>query len=45
MNRLERVTGDVLSVISMNTQTNSHLIDAIKNNTFCPQMRANMGKP
>lgn len=44
MNRLEKLAEEMMSVVSLNAQTNTHLADAIKNNTFCPQMREMMGK-
>lgn len=37
--RLERLYSETLSVISLNTQTQTHLVDAIKNNMFCPVVR------
>lgn len=43
MNRLEKLAGEMLSVVSLNAQTNSHLADAIKNNSFCPNVRAMVG--
>lgn len=45
VDRLEKLTSEVMSVIALNAQTNSHLADAIKNNTFCPQVRAAGGRP
>lgn len=44
MTRLEKLAEEMMSVVSLNAQTNTHLADAIKNNTFCPQMRDLMGK-
>lgn len=44
MTRLEKLAGEMLSVVSLNAQTNTHLADAIKNNTFCPNVRELMGK-
>ncbi len=43
VDRLEKLTSEVMSVVALNAQTNSHLADAIKNNTFCPQVRTLMG--
>lgn len=45
VDRLEKLTSEVMSVVALNAQTNSHLADAIKNNTFCPTVRAAGGKP
>ena len=42
--RLEKLSEEIMSVISLNSQTSSHLADAIKNNTFCPQVRKELGK-
>jgi multidrug efflux pump subunit AcrA (membrane-fusion protein) len=44
MNRLEKMASEMMSVVSLNAQTNTQLADAIKNNTFCPTMRDLMGK-
>lgn len=44
MTRLERMAGDMMSVVSLNAQTNTQLADAIKNNTFCPTMRELRGQ-
>ena len=44
VDRLEKLTSEVMSVVALNAQTNSHLADAIKNNTFCPQVRAAGGR-
>lgn len=41
--RLEKITGDMMSVVSLNSQSYMHLADAIKNNTFCPNVRAAVG--
>lgn len=37
--RLEKLYGETISVISLNTQTQTHLADVIKNNQFCPVVR------
>ena len=37
--RLEKVYGEAISVISLNTQTQTHLADTIKSNQFCPAVR------
>lgn len=37
--RLEIIYGEAISVISLNTQTQTHLADQIKNNQFCPMVR------
>jgi hypothetical protein len=37
--RLEHLYSETLGVISLNTQTQTHLVDAIKNNNFCPVLR------
>lgn len=44
MNRLQKMAEEMMSVVSLNAQTNTQLADAIKNNTFCPTMRELMGK-
>ena len=44
MARLERLAEDMMSIVSLNAQTNAQLADAIKNNTFCPQVRKEQGK-
>ncbi|MDD5106057.1 MAG: hypothetical protein PHC49_10620 [Desulfuromonadaceae bacterium] len=44
VDRLERLNSEVMGVIALNAQSTSHLADAIKNNTFCPQVRDLMGK-
>lgn len=45
MTRLEKMSADMMSVVSLNSQASTQLADAIKNNTFCPQVRALTGKP
>lgn len=42
--RLEKIYGEVVSIISLNTQTQTNLVNAIKNNQFCPIVR-NKGAP
>lgn len=37
--RLEKIYGEAISVISLNTQTQTHLADTVKNNQFCPMVR------
>lgn len=44
MARLEKMAGDMMSVVSLNSQASTQLADAIKNNTFCPQVRGLIGK-
>lgn len=44
MGRLEKLAEEMLSVVSLNAQANSHLAEAIRNNTFCPQVRKEIGK-
>lgn len=44
LERMEKLTSEIISVVSLNTQTQTHLADAIKNNQFCPTVR-NGGKP
>lgn len=44
MTRLEKLAGEMMSVVSLNAQSNTHLADAIKNNTFCPHVRELSGK-
>lgn len=44
MNRLEHLAEEMMSVVSLNAQASSHLAEAIKNNTFCPQVRQQLGK-
>jgi len=43
MNRLEKISADMMSVVSLNAQASTQLADAIKNNTFCPSVRAASG--
>lgn len=43
MVRLEKVAGEMMSVVSLNSQSYMHLADAIKNNTFCPRTRELVG--
>ncbi len=38
-NRLEKIYDETISVISLNTQTQTHLADQIKNNQYCPAIR------
>ncbi|MBC7964242.1 MAG: hypothetical protein H7Y05_15020 [Steroidobacteraceae bacterium] len=45
MNRLEKIAADMMSVVSLNAHTNTQLADAIKHNTFCPQVRILQGTP
>ncbi len=40
----QKLSGDLAGIITLNTQTQTHLVDAIKNNTFCPSVRALTGK-
>lgn len=44
MLRLEKISEEMMSVVSLNAQASSHLAEAIKNNTFCPQVRKEQGK-
>jgi hypothetical protein len=44
MSRLEKMAEEMLGVVSLNAQASTHLADAIKNNTFCPQVRKELGK-
>lgn len=44
MIRLEKLAEEMMSVVAMNAQSNTHLADAIKNNSFCPQVRELVGK-
>ena len=37
--RLEKLYGEAIGVISLNTQTQANLVNAIKNNKFCPIIR------
>ena len=41
--RLEKLYGETLSVISLNTQTQTHLVESIKNHQFCPVVREKAG--
>lgn len=45
MIRLEKISEEMMSVVSLNAQASSHLAEAIRNNTFCPQVRKEQGKP
>jgi len=40
----QKLSGDLAGIITLNTQTQTHLVDAIKNNTFCPSVRQLTGK-
>ena len=42
--RLEKLYGETLGVISLNTQSQTHLVESIKNNMFCPLVREGAGK-
>jgi hypothetical protein len=44
MLRLEKFSEEMMSVVSLNAQASSHLAEAIRNNTFCPQVRKDQGK-
>jgi hypothetical protein len=44
MIRLEKISEEMMSVVSLNAQASSHLAEAIRNNTFCPQVRKEQGK-
>jgi len=44
MVRLEKISEEMMSVVSLNAQASSHLAEAIRNNTFCPQVRKEQGK-
>lgn len=44
LERLEKLTTEVLGVISLNTQTQTHLVDSIRSNSFCPRVREQAGK-
>jgi glucose-6-phosphate dehydrogenase assembly protein OpcA len=35
----ERLAGDLASIIHLNTQAQTHLVEQIKNNMFCPMIR------
>jgi hypothetical protein len=35
----ERLAGDLTSIIHLNTQAQTHLVDQIRNNMFCPVIR------
>ena len=41
---LEKLYGESVSVISLNTQTQTHSVDAIENNRFCPAVREVAGR-
>lgn len=42
--RLEKLAEEMMSVVSLNAQASTQLTDAIKHNTFCPQVRKDLGK-
>jgi multidrug resistance efflux pump len=44
VNRLEKVAGDMLGVISLNTKAMEGLVGSIENNNFCPSVRAAKGQ-
>lgn len=44
MCRIEKMAEEMMSVVSLNAQASTHLAEAIKNNTFCPQVRKEQGK-
>lgn len=37
--RLEKIYGEAISIISLHTQTNTNLVNAITNNQYCPAVR------
>lgn len=41
--RMERLYGETISVISLNTQAQANLLGAVKNNQFCPIVRGKAG--
>lgn len=43
MLRLEKFSEEMMSVVTLNAQASSNLAAAIKNNTFCPQVRNAQG--
>lgn len=42
--RLEKISTEMMSVVALNAQAYTQLTDAIKNNTFCPQVRKELGR-
>lgn len=38
------IAGELVSIIHLNTQSMTTLVDAVKNNMFCPQVRKAAGK-
>ncbi|MDA8137996.1 MAG: hypothetical protein M0036_05010 [Desulfobacteraceae bacterium] len=42
-NRLERIYSETMSVISLNTQTQTRLVDSINANDYCPAVRQMRG--
>jgi len=41
----ERLAGDLASIIHLNTQAQTHLVEQIKNNMFCPVLREKGPRP
>ncbi|WP_028318951.1 hypothetical protein [Desulfobulbus elongatus] len=39
VDRWEKITETVLSVVSLNTQAQTRLVETIRNNEFCPELR------
>jgi len=37
--RYEKLADELSGIIHLNTQVQTHLVDSIKNNTFCPAVR------
>jgi len=44
LERMEKLTTEMMSVVALNSQSHAHLADAIENNRFCPTVR-NGGRP
>lgn len=42
--RYDRLADDLANVIHLNTQTQTHLAEQIRNNMFCPMVRKESGK-
>ncbi len=40
----QNLASDLSSIIHLNTQAQTHLVEVIKNNQFCPTVRAGGGK-
>ena len=43
VNNYQKLANDLAAIIHLNTQAQTNLVNAIKNNTFCPVVRKEIG--